>query len=117
MTWTYSQSSGILARDGVPVARGHAGGAGCRNDPAAQHRPFAGPLPRGLYTIAPATADGGRLGHNVMELIPDPNNDMYGRDDFFIHGDVAESQGCIILDDAARNALAASPDRQLQVIA
>jgi hypothetical protein len=57
-----------------------------------------------------------------MPLDPDPNNNMYGRDGFMIHGDSisnpgAASEGCIIMPHFARIAIANSTDKSLQVIA
>jgi len=71
------------------------------NNPKAQHLHCIGPLPQGSYTIEKPIHHP-VLGVLAMPLTPDPSNEMYGRDGFYIHGgsgDPAhnESEGCIIM--------------------
>lgn len=62
-----------------------------------------------------------RLGACVIVLIPDEQNEMFGRGDFRIHGDSRTprmaSEGCIVLGRAPRNEMAKSADRNLKVVA
>jgi hypothetical protein len=100
------------------IATGYAGRDAGRNNPELQHVAGTGPIPAGRYTIGPAhnTPEHGPV---TMRLIPDPKNEMFGRDGFLIHGDNKTgdaSHGCIILNRVARLAVAASSDRYLIVI-
>jgi hypothetical protein len=116
MPWNYSQSTGTLTRDNQFVATGYSGAAAGRNNPAEQAVPNLGPIPQGLYRIGPPF-DAVRQGPCVMRLTP-LGHDALGRDGFLIHGDNLThnaSTGCIILPRATREAIAASPDRDLVV--
>jgi type VI secretion system (T6SS) effector TldE1-like protein len=119
--WIYAQRSGALSHNGLIIARGYAGHGKGFNNPALQHVPFVGPLPRGLYTIGSPIERHPRLGYYVLPLTPDASNQMFGRGDFFIHGDAEEhpgnaSEGCIVQEQAPRKAVAASGDHRLQVV-
>ena len=118
MPWIYSQSAGTLTRDGELIATGYSGAGAGRNNPADQAIPDIGPIPQGLYTIGPEfTAQ--VQGPLSMCLTPD-GHDAMGRNGFMIHGDNAThtaSRGCIILPRECRETIAASEDRQLQVVA
>jgi hypothetical protein len=119
--WTYSQSTGLLEdAAGNPVAAGgaYAGNGPGRNNPAWQHVRNIGPLPRGLYKIAPAVTHA-KLGPVCLPLTPDAGNVMHGRSAFYIHGDNATndaSEGCIILARPIRELLSKSKDRWLVVV-
>lgn len=121
MPWVYQQSTGELSYGGVIVGRGYSGHDECKNDPTKQDVPMHGPIPRGIYTIGdPYNTE--THGPVVMRLTPDPANEMFGRAGFLIHGDSvaapgAASEGCIIMSRPVRLAVAASPERALQVIA
>ncbi len=120
MAWSYDQASGRLTRDGEVIGTGYAGKGASKNVPEDQDKPFLGPLPRGTYRIGPVRADGGHMGPFVLPLTPDPDNVMFGRDAFFIHGDsVANpgtaSDGCIILGPRFRHMIADSGDTTLIV--
>ncbi len=125
--WIYRQLTGELSYTvvmgfgphPVPVGTGYAGAGASRNNPLDQAKPNCGPLPRGLYTIGAAYTDS-KLGTYAMRLTPDTQNKMYGRGEFLIHADSIEhpgqaSEGCIVLGQAARIAVAIHPDRQLEV--
>ncbi|MPW09303.1 hypothetical protein GCT19_27215 [Paraburkholderia sp. CNPSo 3155] len=47
MTWTHSQSSGTLSRDGSLVARGYSGHGAGKNNPVMQAVRSVGPIPEG----------------------------------------------------------------------
>lgn len=120
--WEYSQSSGELRNNNILVARGYSGNGYGKNAPDYQAVHNVGPIPRGVYTIGPAYKE--PYEHKappVMHLIPDPENEMFGRDGFLIHGDSIKepgtaSEGCIILAYPARCAVASASDKRLTVI-
>lgn len=119
MTWSYSQKTGELLRDGAFEGTGYSGTRGGRNNPDAQNIPNVGPIPRGMYRIGQAY-DHPELGPCVMNLDQQPGTMTFGRDLFRIHGDNARhdaSHGCIILGPAIRRLIAASEDRELVVMA
>src|ERR1700733_5992827 len=104
--WAYEITTGYLYRNGVYVATGYAGHADGLNNPSLTSVPDVGPLPCGLYAIG---VPSDHIGPWSMPLIPDPDNQMFGRYGFFIHGDEIThpgehlaSDGCIILDLATR---------------
>ena len=120
MTWTYEQDSGMLLQDGREVAVGYAGGGEGKNNPEMQEVRNIGPIPQGIYTIG-EPRNTGKHGPYVLDLTPDPDNEMFGRSEFLIHGDSISkpgeaSQGCIILPRSVREAIVESGDRQLVVI-
>lgn len=118
--WTYSQTHGILsASGGIEVGVGYSGTGAGRNNPAMQAVHDVGPLPEGFYLIGPAY-EHPKLGPLTMNLIPDIDNQMFGRSDFRMHGDNAThdaSEGCIVMEHGVRLRLSQSTDRRLQVIA
>jgi len=119
MSWTYQQSTGIISRDGKPLAKGYSGAPGHVNNPASQHIRMFGPIPRGWWKIADPIRHP-KLGAVAMRLAP-VGHDAFGRTSFLIHGDNSRrnrtaSQGCIILDLLARQIIAKSGDKDLEVI-
>ncbi len=118
--WSYSQSTGEMTDPaGDLLATGYSGNGDALCNPAMQNVIGHGPIPQGDYEIGPAFADPHK-GPDVMRLIPNPANEMFGRDAFLIHGDNAAmdhsaSDGCIILDHPFRVTIAASEDRDLTV--
>jgi hypothetical protein len=124
--WTFNNNTGeLLDPTSQHVERGYAGGdKGLHkegiNNQSMQFVKDVGPLPVGTYTMGVAV-QGSHLGPDAIPLTPDPDNDMRGRGDFFIHGDHigapgCASNGCIIMSRATRRLLIASEDRQLSVI-
>ena len=104
--------TGYAGRD-TPQVRG-------KNNPEAQNVADVGPLPQGLYLIGAAYHDP-RLGPLAMRLLPERQNEMYGRSGFFIHADSIShpgeaSEGCIVLPNQLRSLIAESDDRNLQVV-
>jgi len=121
MPWVYQQSTGELTYGGAIVGRGYSGRGECKNNSAKQSVPMEGPIPCGTYTIGDVF-DSESHGPVAMRLTPDPSNEMFGRSGFLIHGDSVKapgtaSEGCIIMSRPVRLAVAASPERVLQVIA
>lgn len=118
--YSYSQSTGQLARDGAPVLLCYAGHGLGVNNPAMQDQHDIGPLPQGRYTMT-ALIDSPHTGLATIILEPDDSNLMFGRAGFRIHGDNAAcnqtaSNGCIIAGHAAdRTAIWNSADDVLEV--
>ena len=121
--WTYSQNSGaMLYPAGNLLAVGYSGAGAQKNDPAAESVKDRGPLPAGTYTIKKPAVDTAEHGPEVLWLIPDASNEMYGRGGFGIHGDKrtnpgCASEGCIVLPRFARDRIAESSDDRLAVVA
>lgn len=106
MSFVYSQSAGMLTRDGEFVGRGYSGNGQGLDNPAMQNVHGVGPLPQGKYTISMPHQDH-LVGPVALSLTPDPANEMFGRGDFLIHGDNSKanhsaSEGCIIMPYGVR---------------
>jgi hypothetical protein len=122
MTWTYKQSTGELFQNSVLIASGYSGHGTGMNNPDLQTVHNVGPIPQGDYIICDPMDPPDHLGPIAMALEPEPDNNMFGRDAFFIHGDTPEknqtaSNGCIILPHDVRETISNSDDRLLEVIA
>jgi hypothetical protein len=122
--WTYKQTSGELLHNDVHAGSGYSGFGAGKNNPAQQNVADVGPCPQGKYSIGPPECVGspGPHGPFVLRLTPDPANVMFGRAGFLIHGDSlanpgAASHGCIIMGRLIREAIAASGDHNLTVLA
>ncbi len=118
--WAYSQSTGALRnKHGDYIATGYAGHGEGKNNPDLQWKKNTGPLPRGFYEIG-APFDSDSHGPYCLRLTPFPENEMFDRAGFLIHGDSKSlpgtaSEGCIILPPAIRKLMWASDDRLLEV--
>lgn len=119
-TWTYEQATGYwFDPTGNKAGRGYAGRGIGKNNPDMQNVKGVGPLPRGLYT-AQFPLDDAKVGKFAMRLTPSPDNTMFGRSDFFVHGDSQSdpgnaSEGCIVLPHNLRVAFWSSGDHSIQV--
>ncbi len=118
--WQYVQLTGEIYRDGTTMGQGYAGRGIGKNNPAMQNEPFVGPLPVGSYLIG-APIDDVHTGPYTLPLIPDPANEMFGRNLFRIHGDSISdpgnaSDGCIVTNKPLRMAIWESTDFMLQVV-
>lgn len=119
MPWSYSQSAGVLSRNGQTVARGYSGiGAGL-NNPAMEAAHNVGPIPLGAYTVG-APFHHPHAGGYTMRLTPKDGTNVYGRTGLIMHGDsVAHpgraSNGCIIERLDARQRVWTSGDHVLTV--
>jgi len=119
--WTYIQSDGrLLDRRGEVVAQGYAGLGVGKNNPEMQTVHNVGPLPCGIYGIE-APVDTTLHGPYVLWFIPDPENEMFGRSKFGIHGDSlvhpgSASDGCIIMPPNVRHQIWDSGDHLIRVI-
>jgi hypothetical protein len=119
--FTYRQSTGELFNAaGVHIGTGYSGAPAGENNPAMQNVPDVGPIPQGKYTIGEPfnSPDHGPF---AMHLDPDPENVMFGRAGFLMHGDSVEhpgaaSEGCLIFSRQVREMIWDSGDHRLQVI-
>jgi len=124
MSWTFESDTGKLYRpDGSFFAKGYAGGNEGKNpeginNPLMQSVWNVGPLPIGLYTFGEVVMES-KLGPFAIPLIPDKENEMFGRGHFYMHGDTAipghASEGCIIMPRPVREEVYSSTDRTIQV--
>lgn len=120
--WVYVIDRGwLVSPAGVKVAQGYSGAPEAKDDPYKTNLKDIGPCPVGLYTIGQMqeTKD---HGPDAMPLIADPENEMFGRSGFWMHGDSIHapgtaSEGCIIQPRFARDRVAQSSDKRLQVVA
>jgi len=119
MGFIFQQSTGRFTHDtGESIETGYSGCGEGRCNPAMQAVHDVGPLPMGHYTIGHSYTDPHK-GPIVMRLIPDEDNQMFGRAGFLIHGDNkthTASEGCIILGRESRQLIDQSEDRRLQCI-
>jgi len=118
--WTWDQSAGLLMRAGKSW-RGYSGAGRGKNNPVMEAAVGVGPIPQGRWTIR-GQHDSANTGPCTLVLTPDHGTQTFGRSEFRIHGDSiahpgTASHGCIILPRAVRDAIWASGDRALQVIA
>lgn len=94
------------------IAFGYSGAPGAQNRPERAGERAIGPLPRGVWLLDAPTDRHPRLGPVVIGLEAQEAKTAKGRSGFFIHGDNGKgdrsaSKGCIILNRATRNVIAA----------
>ena len=119
--WTLEQSTGHVSQDSAYKGTAYSGFGAGKNNPAMQDDRDIGPIPCGLYTMK-APFKSAVLGLFVMSLAPDPNNVMFGRDDFYCHGDSIShpgkaSHGCMVASHFLRQMMWTSNDHELRVVA
>jgi len=118
MAWVYDVPTGQLySPEGALTAHGYSGNGADLNNPSSEGIKNHGPIPDGHYTFTD-WQDHPHKGPKVCHLTPAPDNEMYGRDGFMVHGDNqthTASDGCIILPRFARDMMAASLDQELVV--
>jgi hypothetical protein len=119
MTWQYNQRTGQLQHNGNNVSVGYSGRNAGYNNPLMETTQSIGPIPRGRYRIGPQHTHPSK-GPITMALTPIGHN-AHGRTNFLIHGDSIQhpgqaSEGCIVLNHAARQAIAHSADNDIEVI-
>jgi Protein of unknown function (DUF2778) len=118
--WTYIRSSGVLLHAAAYVGVGYAGKELATNNANCSDIKDVGPLPAGFYTFG-VPINHSELGPMAIPLTPDPKNQMFGRGDFYCHGDSLvhpgfASDGCIVMISSVREQISMSEDKQLQVI-
>lgn len=96
----YVISVGKFYHRGKIIAEGYSGHGKGLNNPALVNLIAVGPIPPGLYNID-APENHPHLGPFAMALLPDSKNNMYGRSEFYLHGDNnyrnhSASLGCIV---------------------
>jgi len=117
----YYQATGLLTTElGSKIAIGYAGRDKGKNNTAMENVSNVGPLPKGKYTIG-KPYDSENTGKFTLPLIPFPENKMYGRLGFAIHGDSISapgtaSRGCIIMPRKAREEVNNCTDKILEVL-
>jgi hypothetical protein len=123
--WSYEQSSGWMydPKGNQCEPQGYAGHGIGLNNPEMQSVKFVGPIPVGKYKFGTPRHDP-EVGKFAIPLIPDPSNEMYGRDDFYLHGDEIlnpgkhlASDGCPVQALLTRIKVSESPDQDLEVVA
>lgn len=121
MAWVFEQSTGkVFDPMGMLVGFGYSGIGTGKNNPELENVSNVGPLPKGIYTIG-TPFDSIDHGPFVLPLTPDPENQMFGRAGFLVHGDSINhaglaSHGCIVVARSVREDMANSLDKSLQVV-
>lgn len=115
----YNRKTGEFTSDiGSLFGIGYAGFGVGKNNPDKESVKNIGPLPKGKYTIG-QPYNSAKTGPFTLPLTPFPENEMYGRSAFQIHGDNGlgtASHGCIILPRAVREEIHNCTDKILTVI-
>lgn len=106
---------------GMVLGFAYSGKGKHKNDPESQNLPNLGPIPEGYYQIG-EPHDTVTHGPFVLPLTPDPQNVMFERSHFLIHGDSVQapgtaSEGCIVAPRWIRRDIAKSPVKILCVVA
>lgn len=120
MSWIYEQSTGRLKTPmEMTITSGYSGAPGAVNNPGMQSIKDVGCIPRGWYTFG-EPMDTVDHGPEAIPLTPDPDNEMFGRSGFYMHGDnmhvnETASEGCVIMPRFARDAVVRSEDKRLLV--
>jgi hypothetical protein len=123
--WKYEQKTGKLFDPaGKLVATGYAGG-NCGKNPEGKNNPLMqaiksiGPIVCGVYRFGNPVLQS-HLGPFAIPLFADRTNKMFGRGDFYCHGDTTPSgnasQGCIIVPRVIREMMWKSLDHDLEVV-
>ncbi len=120
MTWTYIITNKNFLRDGVyQFSARYTGAPGYKDQARYQCLKNKGPLPSGTYRIGSPYLSSG-TGPSTLPLLPEPDNNMCGREAFLIHGDSltspgSASKGCIVIARSYRERIWQSGDRWLVV--
>ncbi len=128
MSWKFVIKKGIIYDpQGKVFATGVYAGGNLGKNPEGINNPLLcavkdiGPLPPGKYHFGePVTHS--KLGEFAIPLIPDLQNIMMGRGDFYCHGDMighprCGSEGCIVTERVYREKMWASTDHEILVVA
>lgn len=113
-----SQSTAV--EEALHLGAGYSGKGVGKNNGRFEQIKDTGPIPKGIYVIGvPQNTDD--HGPYVMKLTPKPENKMFGREGFLIHGDSLKkpgeaSEGCIVLSSELRKVIGGSGYKVLQVI-
>lgn len=119
--WTFEIASGKLFDDnGMLLDKAYSGFGKDKDIPQDENVPNMGPIPPGYYTFG-EVENSSTHGPFAIPLIPDVDNQMFGRSGFMIHGDSIldpgdASKGCIITSLNARTTMYGSEDHRLHVV-
>ena len=119
--WTFIQSTGqLLDSTGIEIAIGYSGLGIGKDNPDEEGIKGIGPIPCGFYQIGKAI-NHTKLGELAMPLTPNEDNEMFGRNGFYIHGDSLQhpgqaSEGCIVMPGITRLKIDGSDDKTLEVV-
>ncbi len=119
---TFTISTGRLTRDdGTDIGPAYSGAPGSVDDPSTTAVRQHGPIPVGTWGIGDPV-DLPHLGPFCLPLSPNAETNTFGRSGFFVHGDngahnESASEGCIVTAPTIRQAVAADPDKLLNVVA
>lgn len=116
---TWSQGLGTLSSADGFLARGYSGHGIGKDNPDQQHVKNVGPLPVGWYTIDGEPFVHPKCGQFCLRLVPDAENEMFGRSGFLIHGCNGKgtaSEGCIVIPRAAREQVVSEGYRRIRVV-
>jgi hypothetical protein len=117
----YEQATGILkSAEGLFIQQGYSGNGIYKNNPKYENLPNHGPIPIGIYKIGEAY-NSPLTGPLTLPLTPYPNNEMFGRFGFKIHGDNVSdpgngSDGCIVMPRIIRETINLGNDKTLIVV-
>ena len=121
ITYTYSQTSGLIYRNGIFIYKGYSGIGEGLNNPLFESIKGKGPIPRGDYDIGPGFD--APQGVCTMRLIPRVFTNTYGRSGFEWHGDLLAfpgkylaSHGCIITIRSIREMVNQDAEKYLEVV-
>ena len=117
--WVYEQDTGWLKWECYNIVHGYSGTIKDKNLHSAQNLTNCGPIPCGKYKML-AACNHPHCGPLAIPLCPDALNNMFGRSDFYIHGDSIvhpgqASEGCIVLPGSIRQLLVTCTDKNLSV--
>ena len=117
--WAVDDTSSVQTCQGTLLGTAYAGNGDGINNPLATDEVMHGPLPVGLYTIGTPINKPMSVGVYALPLTPNPSNCMFGRSQFYIHGDNAQanhtaSDGCIVAERTIREICA--QHQTLQVV-
>ena len=117
----FEQKTGKITDDlGKIIGHGYAGHGEGKNNPEMESVKNTGPLPKGIYYKG-QKIDHPKTGPYSIRLIPDKNNQMFGRSGFMFHGDSKRnpgtaSEGCIVASRKIREMWYESDDNIIKVI-
>jgi hypothetical protein len=118
--FTYSQTTGKYFLNGVYLTTGYSGFEQGKNNPLLQDVHNFGPIPRGVFDIG-IVHDDVKLGPCVMMLTPVQGTNVFGRTDFYEHGDDKKqpgfgSHGCIVVAYLWRMVTSLCVVKQVEVV-
>jgi hypothetical protein len=117
----YDQKTGRITSElGSLFGVGYSGNGKGKNNPEMENVKGIGVIPKGSYHIGEPFLHS-HMGRFAIPLIPFPENEMFGRSEFYIHGDSLihpgeASKGCIVTPLTVRQEIADCTDKILKVV-